>query len=63
MNNYLKTLLIVSSFVVFNPGAFAQTKLPVASSASEPLAMIMISIAVLFIAVIGLLGKIVLTLG
>ena len=61
MKKYLKPLLIASLFVVAHPGVFAQNKVPVASSASEPLAIIMISIAVLFIAVIGLLGKIVFT--
>ncbi|MEO6682645.1 MAG: cbb3-type cytochrome c oxidase N-terminal domain-containing protein [Ginsengibacter sp.] len=60
MNKYLKTLLIVSAFLPFHSGAFAQNKELVTHSASEPLAIVMISIAVLFIAVIGLLGKIVL---
>ena len=61
MNKYLKPLLIVASFVAFQQNGFAQNKTQVASSASEPLAIVMLSIAVLFIAVIALLGKIVFT--
>ncbi|MEO7315980.1 MAG: cbb3-type cytochrome c oxidase N-terminal domain-containing protein [Ginsengibacter sp.] len=61
MNKYLKPLLIISSFLAIHSGVFAQTKAPIPSSAREPLAIVMISIAVLLIAVIGLLGKIVIT--
>ena len=59
MNKYLNPLLIVSLLLAIQPGVFAQTKGPIPSSASQPLAIVMISIAVLFIAVIALLGKIV----
>jgi cytochrome c oxidase cbb3-type subunit 3 len=59
MNRYLKPLLIVISFLAIQQGVFAQNKAPLPSSASEPLAIVMISISILFIAVIALLGKIV----
>ena len=61
MNKYLKPVLIISAFFAFHPGLFAQSKVPVDSSASEPLAIVMISIAALLIAVIAILGKIVFT--
>ncbi len=61
MNKYLKSLLIVTSFLAIQQDVFAQNKTQVASSASEPLAIVMISIAVLFIVVIAILGKVVIT--
>lgn len=61
MNKYLKPLFIVSSFLALHSVVFAQNKIQVVSSASVPLAIVLISTAVLFIAIIGLLGKIVIT--
>ena len=56
MNKYLKSLLIVTSFLAIQQDVFAQNKTQVASSA-----IVMMSIAVLFIVVIAILGKVVIT--
>lgn len=61
MKKYLKPLLIVASFLVLRPTVFAQNITGVELSASEPRTIVMICLAVVVMALIAILGKIVIT--